>query len=223
MRNLLRRGRWNSITGWIIAIGFLPAAGAFAAGPRDVERQVREFNISVDGKPCGSSTVRISRRDDNSVRIQGRSDVSVSILAHPYTYSSAGSEVWKNGRLIEKETTSNYNGKRYVVLASPAPDGMQVSVNGSKSKADAGLWVTSYWQLPERLELPATGVRTVEATTGKSGVDVERVAWHCSIRTRAHAGRQPRLCRHRSDQGRRTRDSVHALSHFGRCPGQRLV
>jgi hypothetical protein len=47
-----------------------------------------------------------------------------------------------------------------------------IDVNGEKSQADAQLWVTSYWQLPKRLELPSTGVVTVDAS-GKRGVDIE--------------------------------------------------
>ena len=51
MRNLRRRSRWDSITGLIVAVGCLHIASAYAAGPREMERQTREFKISVDGKP----------------------------------------------------------------------------------------------------------------------------------------------------------------------------
>jgi hypothetical protein len=85
MRHTRPRSRWEYCAGWIVAMFCLSAALTHAAEPREAERQTREFKISVDGKPCGSSIVKISRRDDDSERIQGQADVRASILAQKYT------------------------------------------------------------------------------------------------------------------------------------------
>ena len=168
MAEFRRSNRWETLTGWTIAVVCLTAASADAGEPRDVERQTREFKISVDGTARGSSTVQFRRRDDGTDSIQGESEVRVTVLAHRYAYKGAGSEVWQGGRLIAKDNSADYNGKRYLVKAISAPNGLQVTVNGVASQVDAEAWVTSYWQLPERLLLPGPTERTADATAAES-------------------------------------------------------
>ncbi len=197
MAELRRSNRWETLAAWAIAVVCLAAASVDAGEPRDVERQTREFKISVDGTARGSSSVQYRRQDDGTDSIRGKSEVRVNVLAHLYDYKGAGSEVWKDGRLIEKDNSADYNGNRYLVKAISTPNGLQVNVNGTASLVDAGAWVTSYWQLPERLVLPGPTERTANAT--------------------AAVGRRPEKAESRivtlldSDRGRILRGELHCV------------
>jgi hypothetical protein len=121
------------------------------AEPREVERETREFKVSVDGKGRGKCRIEISRRDDGSDRMHIAAALSFNYVVYEYKYSSTGTEVWKNGRLAALENTADFNGTKYVVKARAQAPGMRVTVNDKASQADADVWVTSYWRLPDRL------------------------------------------------------------------------
>ncbi|MSR56919.1 MAG: hypothetical protein EXS05_04525 [Planctomycetaceae bacterium] len=136
------------------ALAFVGRAATWAAEPRDIERQTREFKVSVDGKERGQCVMKITRRNDGVERLQIDSQLRFNYVVYEYRYSSSGSETWKAGRLTELENTADFNGKKYVVKARPGRNDLQVTVNGKGSPAKADAWVTSYWQLPEHLVVP---------------------------------------------------------------------
>jgi len=124
---------------------------ALAAEPPDVERQTREFRVSVDGKPRGKCTMQIRRREDGTHTVRINSALSFNFVVYDYRYSSAGTEVWKEGRLVALENKADYNGTRYHVKANATEKGLRVAVNEKTSQADSDVWATSYWHLPEHL------------------------------------------------------------------------
>jgi hypothetical protein len=138
---------------------------AGAAEPREFERETREFKVSVDGKGRGKCTIEISRRDDGSDKMHINAALSFNYVVYEYRYSSVGTEVWKDGRLVRLENIADYNGKKYVVKAKGDAKGMRVTVNDKSSLADADVWVTSYWRLPDHLAHadPAVGQGVVPA------------------------------------------------------------
>jgi hypothetical protein len=119
--------------------------------PNHLERETREFKVSVDGIGRGTCTMQIRCWDDGSVSVRSETEVSVNLLVYRYKYSNSGNEVWKKGRLISLDSTADYNGTPYVVKAVATRKGLDVTVDGHTSQLDANTWVTSYWQIPERL------------------------------------------------------------------------
>jgi hypothetical protein len=154
-----------------VAAAFVEMAGAksTAAEPRTLERETREFKVSVDGKGRGKCTIEISRREDGSDRMQIAAALSFNYVVYEYRYSSAGSEVWKDGRLVRLENTADFNGTKYVVKAKADQKEVRVTVNGQSSQVEADVWVTSYWRLPDRLAQiePAGGSGIVPAGGGR--------------------------------------------------------
>ena len=55
------------IAGWLVlaVTGPIPTT-ARAAEPRTIERETREFKVSVDGKGRGKCKIEITRRDDGT-------------------------------------------------------------------------------------------------------------------------------------------------------------
>jgi hypothetical protein len=132
---------------------------------RNVESQRREFAISVDGTKRGTCTMQIRRRNDGTVRMRSESELRINFLVYRYNYNSAGTEVWKNGRLIAMENVADYNGTQYRVKAVAAGRSLQLTVDGKVSQMTPEAWVSSYWQSPEQL---APG-ELADRTTGDSG------------------------------------------------------
>lgn len=191
----------------------LAVATVQAAEPRDVERQTREFKVSIDGKERGQCVMKITRRDDGVDQLHIDSRLSFNYVVYEYRYSSVGTEVWKQGRLIELENTADFNGKKYVVKARPGREQMQVTVNGKGSSAKPEAWVTSYWQLPEHLVIadPAAKQPIVPAggrrDAGKS--DARRVALLDSDKGRALQGDLERVGEETIAVGGRRQKATH--------------
>jgi hypothetical protein len=151
-----------------LAFFCLACASAGAAEPRDGDGQTREFKVSVDGKPRGKCTITIQSRDDDADVMHISAALSFNYVVYEYRYSSIGTEVWKDGRLIELDNTADFNGTKYAVTAAATKKGLRVTVDGKSSLAQPDVWVTSYWRLPERLAemdsgkgvIPAAGSRT---------------------------------------------------------------
>ncbi len=145
------RNVWGNLCLPALALCLGGAALATAAEPKDVERQTREFRVSVDGKPRGKCTMQIRRREDGTDTVRINSAFSFNFVVYDYRYSSAGTEVWKEGRLVTLENKADYNGTRYHVKANAGEKGLRVAVNEKTSQVDPDVWATSYWHLPERL------------------------------------------------------------------------
>jgi hypothetical protein len=159
----------NLLLPLLAALACSPAARA--AEPRDLERQTREFKVSVDGTQRGKCSMQIRRCDDGTERVRVDAAIRVNFIVYKYAYNSSANEVWKDDRLIELDSAADYNGTRYVVQADAADKGLRVIVNGRAADADALSWATSYWRLPTRLAGDRSG-----GTAGDPGAPEDAAA-----------------------------------------------
>lgn len=166
MNQTERRNGWRLARWLALAVIGLSYGAARGADPRDLEHQTREFQVSVDGKPRGKCTMQIQTREDGVETVRIKAALSFNFVVYEYRYSSTGTEVWKNGRLLELENAADYNGKKYAVKAKAVKNGLHVTVNDKPFEAGADVWVTSYWHLPDHVAqaggknvVPAGGVR----------------------------------------------------------------
>jgi hypothetical protein len=135
-----------------IAIGTLSAGGVLAdtREPQQIQRQTRNYLISIDGFKRGKSFAQF-RSKGNAVWIHSESSIHINYLVYKYDYTSAGTEIWKEGHLTAVENTSDYNGTPYVLKGTPTPRGLQIATNGTQSLISPDVWDTSYLFLPDRL------------------------------------------------------------------------
>src|SRR5947208_1392852 len=111
-----RREFLRNVAGCLALVLFcLGGAPTGAAEPQGGEGQTREFKVSVDGKPRGKCTISIHSRDDGAEVMHISAALSFNYVVYEYRYSSVGTEVWKDGRLIELENTADFNGTKYAV------------------------------------------------------------------------------------------------------------
>jgi hypothetical protein len=134
----------------VFAVGLTGTAQA-ANTPQTVESQKREFSISIDGTKRGTNTMQIRRLSDGTVWMRGESQIRINYLVYRYNYTSNGTEVWKNGRLLAMKNFADYNGTQYDVKARSNGKSIQLSVNGTISQVAPDLWLSSYWQSPDQL------------------------------------------------------------------------
>src|SRR5579863_3010746 len=102
------------------------SSGPDARAAEEVEVQTREFVVHVDGKPTGQTSMRISRFDDDSEVMYGKSSVTMSFVVYTYRYASTGEETWKDGRLQKLQNVADFNGTKYRVLADRKGDGLRL-------------------------------------------------------------------------------------------------
>jgi hypothetical protein len=152
----------------LLAVGFSVAVAAVgttsaargAEKPQVVESQKREFSISIDGTKRGTNTMQIRRLSDGTVWMRGESQIRINYLVYRYNYTSNGTEVWKDGRLLAMKNMSDFNGTKYDVKARSSGKAIQLSVNGTMSQVAPDVWLSSYWQSPDQLSVagnPAGG------------------------------------------------------------------
>jgi hypothetical protein len=126
--------------------GLLPGQGR----ARGADVEVREFNVTVDGKPAGEYRMTITRQDDGSVSMACRAEVKVKVLGvTAYSYAYDGVEVWKDARLQTLQSTANDDGKRFRVSAASDGRQLRVTVNGQPKAVRGDVWLTTAWCLPD--------------------------------------------------------------------------
>jgi len=138
-----------SICPLLVLAGLNAPGWCSAAEPEVVERHVREFRVSVDGKPRGTQTMTISRHSDRSEVMQGEAEVLMNFVVYRYRYSSNGTETWKDGRLIRLTNEADYNGDKYVIKGSATEQALHYEVNDVAHKAPSDILVASYWKEPD--------------------------------------------------------------------------
>jgi Family of unknown function (DUF6134) len=134
----------------IIAVGLAGRAQA-ADAPQTIEAQKREFSISIDGTKRGTNTMQIRRLKDGTVWMRGESQIKINYLVYRYNYTSSGTEVWKDGRLLAMKNVADFNGTQYNVKARSNGKSIQLSVNGTMAQFAPDVWLSSYWQSPDQL------------------------------------------------------------------------
>ena len=153
--------RWNCWLGTLFILAVIEMGTARAA-----DTETRTFSVTIDKKPAGEYRLTIARQDDGTVTVDAQADVNVRFLLVKYSYLFRGKELWKDGRLVQLDSTCNDDGKNYTVAARAEENGLRVRVNGQERLARADVWVTTYWCLPNP-NYRNQAVPLLDADTGK--------------------------------------------------------
>jgi hypothetical protein len=151
--------RWS----WLLLATILVIPETACAG----DTEFRDFSISVDGKPSGNSQITVTRQADGSFSVTSQAVVRITQVFFKYEFTTQTSEVWKEGRLVTLNASTNDNGKRTEVKASAMGPSLRVQVNKQPERtARAEVWTNSFWKLADakyhNKEIPV-----LEEDTGK--------------------------------------------------------
>ena len=155
-RNVARRG-------WIAA-ALLVLAVAGSARAADVE--TRDFTVLISGKPSGEVHMTIHRQEDASIVMRCDTDIKVSFGLLSYKFVYRGLEVWKDRRLVRLDSTTDDNGKRFIVSGAAKDANLVLKVNNVEKQVRGDVWVTSYWTLPDP-KLRGQALAILDADSGK--------------------------------------------------------
>ncbi len=151
--------RWS----WLVLASIL----AIPQTARATDTEFRDFAISVDGKPSGTSQFTISRQADGSFSVTTQAVVRITQVFFKYEFSARTAEGWKDGRLVTLNANTNDNGKRVEVKASAMGPSLRVQINNQpEHPARAEVWTNSFWKLADA-KYHNKEVTVLEEDTGK--------------------------------------------------------
>jgi hypothetical protein len=158
---------WKATGLPILCAIFMQAASASLwAQPKS---EVRHFHVAIEGKPAGTYQMDIRVDSDGTETMIGSAHVNLkSYLIYNYRYQYSGTEVWRNGRLVQLESTTDDDGKKFNVIALPDPKtGMLlVRANNAQQPVRPDVWTTTYWRLASP-QFRGKGVPLLDSDTGK--------------------------------------------------------
>jgi YD repeat-containing protein len=113
------------------------------------ETEVRQFNVSVDGKPSGQYTMTIAKSDDG-VTITCEAHVKVKVaLITAYHYDFTAIEEWKDGKVQSLRSRCDDDGKKFEITATAGEKGLTVKVNGREKSVRGDVYLTTACCLPD--------------------------------------------------------------------------
>ncbi len=148
----------------LLILGVLLLAGS-PARAQQPEGEVREFTIQVNGKPAGTYRMTLTRHEGTE-SFSGQASVRVRLALKTYVYTFQGTERWKEGRLVELQTSTSDDGKRYEVHATAEGNNLRLRVNGQERMARWDVWPTTHWRLADA-RFHNQPVPLLDADTGK--------------------------------------------------------
>jgi hypothetical protein len=140
---------WSTLRGskWLLLITLVVCAN----GARASDVETREFKVLVDGKRAGDAQMTIHRADDGTLSMHCDTEITLKVgPIRVYSYKYRGRETWKDGALVRFQSTCNDDGKHFDVRAEANSDGLHVSVNNVERIVSSNVWLTSYWQEPDK-------------------------------------------------------------------------
>jgi hypothetical protein len=147
-----------------LVVAFLAFVAVHPALAADQEKRI--FAVTVSDKPAGTYQMTMQKRPDGSLVMTAQADIDVRILVKHYKYTYRGTEVWKDGRLISFESTTDDDGKHFHVTGTGAKDGVAFHCDGKEVFVRGDIWLTTYGQLPSEARR-GDSLALVDADTGK--------------------------------------------------------
>ena len=211
--NRLRRSdrfrRWPAILGTVLLAAGMTMASVASVAPvslaaplsaRLPEGHVVEYRVTRDGAPIGSYTVTVHTEGDRvTVSSAVRIEVAFGFITL-YRYALDAREVWRAGRLVSFDSTTDDDGERHAVRAVAEAGVIEITADGERwtappSVAPSSLWhrdlvdnatllgvedgdrleVVVHWAGPEIVSVAG---RPVRATRYIVSGDVERELWY---------------------------------------------
>jgi hypothetical protein len=130
------------------------------------DTETRTFAIAVDGKSAGTMQMTIREKDATCQTVEVHARVDVRVFFVRYTYKYDGTEEWKQGRLMQLQSSTNDDGAPMSVTASAQGDELHVRSREREENVRWDVWTTSYWRLPAP-RFRNQGVPLLDADTGK--------------------------------------------------------
>jgi len=149
-------------------LGICCAADGFvaAAEPAIVFAETRTYDIIVDGKKSGQSTLAITRYSDGSESVNADAKVTVTWAVFSYVYEFHGQEQWSGGRLEQLDSRAVDGGRQLSLSVKRGEGGYSIAkAKGRPTSAADVQFTTNYWREPAA-GADAKSFRVLDADNG---------------------------------------------------------
>lgn len=103
------------------------------------------FDVYLDDKQVGVHRVVVDASGkEKRVQVEARFDVKFLAIT-AYKYRHRADELWRDGCIVELETSTNDNGKKLTVDAQPALQGLEVSTRDDRATLVGCVRTFAYW------------------------------------------------------------------------------
>jgi Domain of unknown function (DUF6134) len=133
--------------GVVLGIVVAPAAllAAPAAAPGWPAAGAMHFTVMRDGEPIGASTVRLSRRGDETIAdVSTHIEVKIAFFT-VYRFDQRETERWEDGHLLAMTSLTRDNGSTHRVTATRNGDRLLVDSDGRTRAVDPNLLPYNPW------------------------------------------------------------------------------
>ncbi|MEJ2308170.1 MAG: DUF6134 family protein [Gammaproteobacteria bacterium] len=123
----------------------LAAIACCWAGMTHASDMQLHFDVYLDDRPIGVHRVILDRSGgEKRVQVEARFDIKFLAFT-AYKYRHSADELWRDGCIVELETSTNDNGKQLTVDAQPALQGLEVSTRDDSATLDGCVRTFAYW------------------------------------------------------------------------------
>jgi hypothetical protein len=103
------------------------------------------FTVLSDGEPIGRHRIAFEHEGDR-VEIREATEIEVSFASIPlYTFEHESRQLWRNGRAVRIDATTEDNGEHLVIAVRDTPRGYVRRVNGRVDRFEDGATVLALW------------------------------------------------------------------------------
>jgi hypothetical protein len=121
-----------------LLLASLPPAFAGSAGEYT-------FTVLSDGNPIGSHRIAFEHEADR-VEIRETTEIEISLATIPlYTFEHHARQLWRDGRAVRIDATTNDNGERLEITVRDTGEGYVRTVNGRVDRFDEKARVLALW------------------------------------------------------------------------------
>ena len=103
------------------------------------------FTVLSDGNPIGRHRIAFEYQGDR-VEIREMTDIEISFATIPlYTFEHHARQLWRDGRAVRIDATTNDNGERLEITVRDTGEGYVRTVNGRVDRFDEKATVLALW------------------------------------------------------------------------------
>jgi hypothetical protein len=149
-------------TGVLLAVFVLNSPGFASSAMHDAVDQSWRFRVLLDDMPIGYHQVSINR-ENNRKTVQTEASFDVRFLFIPvYSYNHETRESWKDGCLVNINSTTDDNGDNFFISSSEENRALTIETREGRTSIDGCVRTFAYWDL----ELLKSG-RLLNTQTGE--------------------------------------------------------
>ena len=140
----------------VVLVGALTPVNAEVQPASPVMPRDLHYTITMNGKPVGSSEVRVEAEHSGDVMLRIKTRIDIKFMFFSWRYSATAHETWSGDRLLSAEAETVEDGDISHTQVTRTADGVVVVTDKGERHLTGTLASTSFWNLPRLPDTPLT-------------------------------------------------------------------